>query len=84
MVYCHLRFQQIVVLFQHIYYTLKMSSTATVSEVEALDAIYSSDALAAQAVRWNDLLTKFKETYSQAAEFVSRCPGRVNVIGEVG
>lgn len=48
----------------------------------SLDEIYTSDALAAQAARWNHLLSRFEATYSQPAEFVARSPGRVNIIGE--
>lgn len=48
----------------------------------SLDEIYTSDALASQAKRWNHLLSHFEATYSQPAEFVARSPGRVNIIGE--
>lgn len=46
--------------------------------------VYPEDALAAQRTRWNALLSSFEQTYSRRAEFVSRSPGRVNIIGEVG
>lgn len=48
----------------------------------SLSDIYTPDALPSQTKRWNDLLAQFESTYGHAAEFVSRSPGRVNVIGE--
>jgi len=45
--------------------------------------IYPEDALQAQTTRWNNLLKTFKDTYGKSADFVSRSPGRVNIIGEV-
>lgn len=48
----------------------------------SLDEIYTSDAVASQGERWNNLLKQFQATYSQPAEFVARSPGRVNIIGE--
>lgn len=48
----------------------------------SLEDIYTSDALPAQTKRWNSLLTGFRGTYGLDAEFVSRSPGRVNIIGE--
>jgi galactokinase len=48
----------------------------------SLKDIYPSDAIASQTTRWEALLSKFKETYGSPATFVSRSPGRVNLIGE--
>lgn len=48
-----------------------------------LAEIYPEDALQAQTTRWNKLLSTFKDTYGKSADFVSRSPGRVNIIGEV-
>ncbi|KAK0718069.1 ribosomal protein S5 domain 2-type protein [Lasiosphaeria miniovina] len=48
----------------------------------SLKDIYTEDALNAQAQRWSKLLAKFETTYGHAPEFVSRSPGRVNIIGE--
>lgn len=48
----------------------------------SLDQIYTADALPSQGKRWNNLLTQFKSTYGQPADFVARSPGRVNIIGE--
>jgi galactokinase len=49
----------------------------------SLADIYPGDALEAQTKRWNSLLSTFKDTYGKSADFVSRSPGRVNIIGEV-
>ncbi|KAK4097385.1 Galactokinase [Parathielavia hyrcaniae] len=48
----------------------------------SLGDIYTPDALPAQTKRWNSLLAKFESIYGHRAEFVSRSPGRVNIIGE--
>ncbi|RPA85416.1 Galactokinase [Ascobolus immersus RN42] len=47
-----------------------------------LASIYSEDALPTQKPRWEHLLAKFEQKYQRKAEFVSRSPGRVNIIGE--
>jgi galactokinase len=44
--------------------------------------IYPKDAVASQQKRWETVLEKFKNDYGRPAEFVSRSPGRVNLIGE--
>jgi galactokinase len=49
----------------------------------SLADIYPEDALQSQTTRWNSLLSTFKDTYGKSADFVSRSPGRVNIIGEV-
>lgn len=56
---------------------------STVPEVTSLDQIYAPDALLKQGTRWNDLSEKFVSLYGKKPDFVSRCPGRVNLIGEV-
>ncbi|KAL7629226.1 galactokinase [Parahypoxylon ruwenzoriense] len=53
-----------------------------VPTVTALQDIYTQQALADQTVRWNKLLDKFHALYGAPAQFVSRSPGRVNIIGE--
>ncbi|KAI0176401.1 galactokinase [Hypoxylon sp. FL1284] len=53
-----------------------------VPTVTALQDIYTQQSLADQTVRWNKLLDKFQALYGRAAQFVSRSPGRVNIIGE--
>jgi galactokinase len=49
----------------------------------SLQDIYPEEAIPVETKRWENLLAKFKETYGKQAEFVSRSPGRVNIIGEV-
>jgi len=53
-----------------------------VPQTTALQDVYTTESLGEQGVRWNALLEKFQETYGSSAEFVSRSPGRVNIIGE--
>lgn len=48
----------------------------------SLGDIYPDNAVKGQTQRWNNLLSRFKETYGKPAEFISRSPGRVNIIGE--
>lgn len=50
----------------------------------SLAETYPGDALNTQTARWNSLLQKFREIYGKPSDFVSRSPGRVNIIGEVG
>ncbi len=45
--------------------------------------VYPEDAIKSQTKRWNELISTFKETYGKLPDFVSRSPGRVNLIGEV-
>lgn len=49
----------------------------------SLKDIYPESALIDQTKRWEQLLSKFNSEYGQRADFVSRSPGRVNIIGEV-
>ncbi|KAK3679381.1 galactokinase [Recurvomyces mirabilis] len=53
-----------------------------VPTAKSLKEIYSEDALESQTQRWNNLISKFKEEYGKLPDFVSRSPGRVNIIGE--
>ncbi|KAH0494467.1 hypothetical protein TgHK011_001085 [Trichoderma gracile] len=48
----------------------------------SLADIYPPSALAAEGPRWNALLAKFQTEFGHPARFVSRSPGRVNIIGE--
>lgn len=50
--------------------------------VQSLKDVYTDDALESQTARWEKLMKQFKSDYGHAAEFVSRSPGRVNIIGE--
>jgi galactokinase len=54
----------------------------TVPVAKSLKDIYTDDALEAQTGRWEHLLKQFKTNYGHDPEFVSRSPGRVNIIGE--
>jgi galactokinase len=50
---------------------------------KSLGDIYPEDAVESQTKRWNNLISKFREDYGKLPDFVSRSPGRVNIIGEV-
>ena len=75
----------------YIWQFLKINSYSTkrsepgmdVPTAKSLADIYPENALESQTGRWNSLLETFKEKYGQLPEFVSRSPGRVNIIGEV-
>lgn len=54
-----------------------------VPEVSSPDDVYPAIAREFQTRRWEHLLAKFQEIYSCKADFISRSPGRVNIIGEV-
>lgn len=56
----------------------------TVPTATSLHDIYPDDAIATEKTRWEKLLAQFKQQYGRPAAFVSRSPGRVNIIGEVG
>ncbi|KAK4249199.1 ribosomal protein S5 domain 2-type protein [Corynascus novoguineensis] len=48
----------------------------------SLSDIYTPDALPSETKRWNKLVAQFETQYGHEPEFVSRSPGRVNIIGE--
>ena len=54
-----------------------------VPTAKSLADIYPEDAVESQTVRWNKLISKFKEEFGKLPDFISRSPGRVNIIGEV-
>ncbi|KAI9762133.1 MAG: Acetolactate synthase, mitochondrial [Chaenotheca gracillima] len=54
----------------------------TVPTSTSLKDIYPEDAIPIQQRRWEHLLASFEQEYEHKAEFVSRSPGRVNIIGE--
>ncbi|KAH6718812.1 ribosomal protein S5 domain 2-type protein [Leptodontidium sp. MPI-SDFR-AT-0119] len=54
----------------------------TVPVAKSLKDIYTEDALSTQTTRWEKLLQQFKVNYGSTPDFVSRSPGRVNIIGE--
>ncbi|KAF3069310.1 Galactokinase [Trichoderma lentiforme] len=49
---------------------------------KSLEDIYPPTAIASEIPRWNNLLAKFEKEFGHPAEFISRSPGRVNIIGE--
>lgn len=57
--------------------------SGNVPEVLTVKEIYPEALGEAQKVRWEHLLAKFEELYGKPADYVSRSPGRVNIIGEV-
>ncbi|KAK5105784.1 hypothetical protein LTR62_002146 [Meristemomyces frigidus] len=56
--------------------------TMNVPTATSLQDIYPEDAVASQTKRWNNLLSRFRTEYGKLPDFVSRSPGRVNIIGE--
>ncbi|XMA10930.1 hypothetical protein WAI453_003721 [Rhynchosporium graminicola] len=54
----------------------------TVPVARSLKDIYAEDDLSVQTTRWEKLLQQFKTNYGSSPDFVSRSPGRVNLIGE--
>jgi galactokinase len=54
----------------------------SVPTASSLSEIYPSDAVERQRRRWNTLIQQFESRYGRKATFVSRSPGRVNIIGE--
>ncbi|KAL7902699.1 Galactokinase [Trichoderma sp. SZMC 28014] len=48
----------------------------------SLADVYPPAAVAAETPRWNNLLATFAREFGHAAQFISRSPGRVNIIGE--
>ncbi|KAF4621511.1 hypothetical protein G7Y89_g14562 [Cudoniella acicularis] len=59
-----------------------MAGPGPVPVAKSLKDIYTEDALATQTGRWEILLKQFKANYGHSPQFVSRSPGRVNIIGE--
>lgn len=61
-----------------------MASDKQVPTTANFAEIYTDDAAPVQRKRWNALFAAFTKQYDgKTADFVSRSPGRVNVIGEV-
>ncbi len=54
-----------------------------VPTAKSLSEIYPENAVESQTRRWNSLISKFREDYGKLPDFISRSPGRVNIIGEV-
>ncbi|KAK5660432.1 hypothetical protein OQA88_12976 [Cercophora sp. LCS_1] len=63
---------------------IEAEASAPESEVPRateLSQLYG-DEVEFQRERWRNLIVKFKDVYGSEPEFVSRSPGRVNIIGE--
>ncbi|KAK9465658.1 ribosomal protein S5 domain 2-type protein [Lipomyces arxii] len=50
--------------------------------VTRLTDIYSPEDITHQTARWNALYARFRALYDRPVTFVTRAPGRVNIIGE--
>jgi galactokinase len=50
--------------------------------VQKLAAIYHPDEIKDQADRWTNLHHSFKRVFGHQPDFITRSPGRVNIIGE--
>lgn len=60
-----------------------MNVAEFIPEVSSVEEVYPAASHALQKQRWEHLLARFEEKYGKPAEFISRAPGRVNIIGEV-
>lgn len=60
-----------------------MNVAQFIPEVQGVEDVYPAESHAHQKERWDHLLAKFEEKYGKRASFISRAPGRVNIIGEV-
>ncbi|RUP32842.1 107-domain-containing protein [Jimgerdemannia flammicorona] len=60
-------------------HTCTMSHIPT---VDSLDKIYDEKKILSEGVRYNNLVIKFETVFGRAPEFITRSPGRVNLIGE--
>ncbi|KAI9653791.1 MAG: galactokinase [Alyxoria varia] len=56
--------------------------SGVVPTTSSFSEVYPQDAIPAQEKRWGNLLSHFEKEYGRKAEYVSRSPGRVNIIGE--
>ncbi len=63
--------------------TRQTAEAMEVPTAKSLSEIYPEDAVESQTRRWNSLISKFREDYGKLPDFISRSPGRVNIIGEV-
>ncbi|CCX10150.1 ribosomal protein S5 domain 2-type protein [Pyronema domesticum] len=59
-----------------------MNVAEFIPEVSSVEEVYPAASHALQKQRWEHLLARFEEKYGKPAEFISRAPGRVNIIGE--
>ncbi|MCJ1318764.1 galactokinase [Xylographa vitiligo] len=49
---------------------------------KSLDFVYEAASLPSQHKRWDALRSRFSSLYGKEPDFISRSPGRVNIIGE--
>ena len=56
--------------------------TESIAEVYATDNVSATQVAPEHQKRFNGLVTQFAKTYGHKPDFVSRSPGRVNIIGE--
>ncbi|RKF54773.1 Galactokinase [Erysiphe neolycopersici] len=56
--------------------------TEIVPITSSLKTIYAEDTIPSQLIRWQNLVKQFNSEYSHPPCFISRSPGRVNIIGE--
>ncbi|KAI6246301.1 Galactokinase [Erysiphe necator] len=56
--------------------------TEKVPITSSLKEIYAEDTLQVQLERWQSLMQQFNTEYKHQPSFISRSPGRVNIIGE--
>lgn len=56
--------------------------TESIAEVYATDDVSATQVAPEHQKRFNGLVTQFAKTYGHKPDFVSRSPGRVNIIGE--
>ncbi|KAF9429783.1 galactokinase [Entomortierella beljakovae] len=50
--------------------------------IEDISVLYSDPKIASARARWTDLSIHFEKEYGRLPDFISRAPGRVNLIGE--
>ncbi|PKS06759.1 hypothetical protein jhhlp_006833, partial [Lomentospora prolificans] len=62
--------------------TKKKAMEGLVPTVKSLSEIYNPEELDVQTKRWKRLVSSFESRYGHSPTFISRSPGRVNIIGE--
>ncbi|PLW19191.1 hypothetical protein PCANC_09986 [Puccinia coronata f. sp. avenae] len=59
-----------------------MAEEPLVLLTSVLDQVYTPSSLQNQSTRWGSLISTFRNTYAHPPHFITRAPGRVNIIGE--
>jgi len=59
-----------------------MMAADPVPTAKTLSNIYNPEDLPTQSKRWSTLLSTFQSRYGHTPDFITRSPGRVNIIGE--